>query len=383
MEEEFKRSIYWKLFYIALSAGFAIFMIVLAISNGFRGNPLLILFPLLSSAFAVLVIVSQVISKIVISADHIVKTNILGRRELLTQNVKGVRIAEKYISIEPLSPAYTKIKINNYIDYPDSEDLTSWLRENFTDLDAEDLKENEARVLSDPQLGFTQEEREENLSKAKKIAMAYNIAGLPVGFAVMFIDKLAVIILALIYPLVGILVMKFSKGLIKFLSNRKRSVNPSVMMGFYIPALFLFFKSMFNYDIANYEHLWLIAGVITLTILLLLYTTGINKTAEAVKGQIIFMLVLSCFYGFGSTMTINCGLDSSAPKSIQTTVNDKYSEYNKRMHYHFKLTAWDGDPSPKNVEVSLSRFNRYKQGDTITVYLRPGTLSIPWFTLYK
>ncbi|MEO6631261.1 MAG: hypothetical protein ABIN13_06045, partial [Mucilaginibacter sp.] len=226
MEEEFTRSIFNKIFYSALAAAPAIVFAVIYL-NDTRHDPVLSLFPIVLSLFAVLVIASQVRNKIVISANHIVRVTIWGRKELLTANVKGVRIAQKYIVIEPLSPNYSRIVINNYSDYADDEDLTTWLRENFADLDATDLKDQQQKVLGDPALGATEVERKRKLTAAKIVAVGYSGGGVVLTFMSITSHNIFTIYLVLFYPLLGILIM-WLNPLIKFVSDSKRSVYPFI-----------------------------------------------------------------------------------------------------------------------------------------------------------
>lgn len=380
MEEEFTRSVFNKIFYSALAAAPAVVFVIIYL-NDTRHDPLLSLFPILLSTFAILVIASQVRNKIVISVDHIVRVTIWGRKELLTANVKGVRIAQKYIVIEPLSSNYSRIVINNYSDYSNDTDLTAWLKENFTDLDATDLKEQKDRVLNDPALGTTEVERKRKLTAAKIIAVIYSGFGVVLTFVSITSSSRFAIYLLLGYPLLGILLMRLNP-LIKFVSDSKRSVYPFIMLGILPPVFISFIKALGEYDIYNYQNAPLPFFGIALVVFLLIYKTGINDALPA-KSQIIIMLIAGLLYGYGSTIHINCDFDKSAPKLIQTSVNDKWIEHSKGAHYHLKLASWDGNPKPKDIEVSHSTYDKYADGAPIDVYLKKGVLNIPWYSLYK
>ena len=66
------------------------------------------------------------------------------------------------------------------------------------------------------------------------IAIGYNILGLIVGFSIIFIrDVRTAAIFGMVYPLLAIIVIIFSKGNIKFLSETKKSKKWFTMLGFF------------------------------------------------------------------------------------------------------------------------------------------------------
>ena len=71
----------------------------------------------------------QLRKKVIISVDNVIKINALQKKELPTSEIKGCRISTKVIVIEPNTPSFPKIIINNYSDFHNSEDLTKWLKE--------------------------------------------------------------------------------------------------------------------------------------------------------------------------------------------------------------------------------------------------------------
>eukprot|EP01037_Dinobryon_pediforme_P011528 gene11528-11624_t len=141
------------------------------------GNGVLAL-PVAFILLAILIIGTQLKTKVIISADTIVSITLFGRKELATADVKGCRIAEKTIVIEANNADKPKIRITNYSNLNCSEDLVTWLQGNFADLDKVNLNEEQDEVLNDPRLGATVEERQAQIKKANRISWTYNIAGM-------------------------------------------------------------------------------------------------------------------------------------------------------------------------------------------------------------
>jgi len=379
--EEFTNSIGFKIFYSAIAVlmiGFSLFLFNLDHS---KASQWVIILPVIILILSLFIIASQIISKVIISADSIIRISVLGKKELQTANIKGCRIGEKTIYIEPLFPINSKISINNYSDLGNSEDLVQWLRENFNDLDAMDLAEEKSKILQNTNFGFTEKEREEKLTKAKQIATIYNIAGVVMGFATIPFNNRGVALLLLLYPLLGIIIMKSSNGLIKFLSNKKRSMYPFIMLGFFTPAMMMLFKSILEYDIFRYEHIWLIVFAITLLIFFLLYTIGINKSVEGVKGQLVFILILSVMYGYGGTIQVNCMFDNSKLQVYPATVLDHRIEKGKSNTYYLTLSPWGPMNEQKEISVHRWLYNEIAVGGTVKVNFKDGLFNIPWFTV--
>jgi hypothetical protein len=212
MEQEFTISIGWKIFYSIIAVVMALFALFLFGTKAPDVNTAVLLLPILIFISAVLLIVSLFRKKVIISAEKIVLITTFSTKELLTADIKGVRIGEKVIYIEPISSLNPKITIRNWPDMGDADDLAAWLRENFTDLNATDLKAERDKAFEDAGLGSNPQEREERIKKATQIAWAYNITGMVLGFALIFCENdLIAALLAIFFPLLGILIMIFSK----------------------------------------------------------------------------------------------------------------------------------------------------------------------------
>ncbi|HEY4322782.1 MAG TPA: hypothetical protein VGN20_02320 [Mucilaginibacter sp.] len=378
--EEFTNSTGMKIFYGAIALfmiGFSLFLFNMDHSKA--GNGVLAI-PVIFVILALVILVSQFKRKIIISADSIVSINAFGRKELPTADVKGCRINQKTISIEPISSSSPKIVINNYSDLSSSDDLVTWLNTNFIDLDTSDLKEEHAKVLNDTSLGFTEEEREQKLIRAKRISMAYNICGSVLLFLGIFLrSNYTTTVMLLIYPLAGILLMVFSNGLIRFASDSKKSAYPFIFVGFMLPAFALLLKS-FDYQIYKYNNIWTPFLAYGLVIFFLLYTKGLSS-GMPVKPQLIFMIIFSFIYAYGSTTLLNCTFDKSKPQIIHTSIYTIDIRQSKGTHYYLYLKSWDSDPKPKSIEVSTRTFYRYPIGSDIDVHLKKGLLNIPWYYL--
>jgi hypothetical protein len=382
MGREYTVSTGMKIFYILLAVGMFIFAIVLLKIPQLQ--PVLLLFPLMILAGTVLIIVNVLKRKVVIYDDSIVCINLFSRKEIAFSDIKGCRIGDKLISVEPLSQQTPKIAISNYSDLGDSDQLKSWFRDNFTDLDAADLKQDEEKLLHDPMLGYSEEDRKQALSRAKLIAGAYNIIGPVICFVfLLFHTGIVLIIIGLIYPLIGIPIMRFNHGLIKFLGNSKRSVIPFVVIGFMMPVIFLLIVSITDYQVFSYSNLWIYFGIISIIVFVSIYLTGLNKTISGIIGQTIFMFVMSLIYGFGSVVGINCAFDNSKPIIYVAKVLDHRIESGKHTSYLFTISEWGPMHKEKEEDVGKWIYDNVSIGDSVQVYFHPGKLKAPWYQVHS
>jgi hypothetical protein len=134
---------------------------------------------------------------------------------------------------------------------------------------------------------------EEAIKKANKIAVAYNICGIALGFILIFFNNKLSIILLLACPLAGIFIMAFSKGLIKFISSAKRSPYAFIMPGTMLPGFILLIKSLDQYTILQSGLLWLPALLISGLLFALFYFWGINRSIGPLGVQVLFMAAIA------------------------------------------------------------------------------------------
>ena len=381
MEQEYTISTGWKIFMITVAVFLIAFSLFLfSMGEGHANSPLIFLMPITIIIGAVWIIAQQIRKKLIITDDTITRINAFSTVEISIKDIKGCRVGEKVIYIETSSADNPKVTINNYDSLSNSDELAKYFKEKFKNLDLVDLEAAKEKVLNDNSLGFTQEEREKKLKNAKIIAWIYNIVGFILGLSLIFADNTALVVIVLLcYPVLSIIIMLFSKGLVKFLSNSKISVYGFTMLGFLLPSFVLLLKSLSEYTVNSYSHLWLPFFVISSVFFAVLYIIGINKTVASITGQAAIMLIASLIYGFGSTRQINCAFDKSTPKLIHSTINSKWIEQSKGTHYHLKINSWDADLKPKDIEVSEDIYDKYSTGNTIDVELKSGLLNIPWF----
>jgi hypothetical protein len=378
MEKEYRISFGTKIFYGILAVGIFIFSLFL-LSKPISKNSFIILVPLSFVIVSILIISNFIRRKISISENSILYVNLFSTKQLNFSAIKGYRLNNKIIKIEPILKNDEILTIGNYIDFKNSAEISEWLFNNFKDLDALDLETEHQKLLKDITLGFSENEREEKIQEAKKISNAYNIVGTILGFLMIFSNVKFSIIILLIIPLIGI-VFLYNYELIKLISNQKRSVYGHIFIGFFTTCLFLILKSL-EFKLLSLENLWLPSITICLLTFAILYFKGINKSGESVIGQTIFIIIVSIFYGFGSIRAVNCEFDKSQQFIYSATVIDRHVSYGKKTNYYIKLSTWGPQNKEENEKVSETMYYNTIIGERVNVKYKKGLFQIPWFSL--
>ncbi|MDR3711232.1 MAG: hypothetical protein P4L51_00330 [Puia sp.] len=383
MERQYSISKGTKIFYGLIAVGMFCFAIYLAATYNPSVTRAVFLMPLMIAAGSILIVINLFRRKIVIDDHSILCISLFSKKQLELAGIKGCRIGEKAICLEPLSTVDHRILIGNYNDLEKSEELAGWIKANFKDLDSLDLQRESQELQQNKTLGSTETEQQTALKKAKELATAYNVWGIMMVFVLIFINNMLSIVILLVYPIAGAAIMIFSKGLIKFVSNSKRSPYPFIMLGAMLPGFLLLIKSLGNYTLLQTGPLWLPAFVISGIVFVVFFFPGVNKSVGSIRGQVVIITVFSLIYGFGSARQINCFFDNSRPEIYETTVVDHRVEYGKSTSYLLTLGPWGPRRDEKETEVKKSLYNATRIGDTVKINCKQGLLRIPWFSVTK
>lgn len=384
MVQEFRISTGMKIVYGLLAAcmgGFALFMLYVSAHDA-NERWVFIAVPVFLACM-VLIVINLFKRRVVIDGHCLICVNVFSRKELELSQIKGYRSDTKSIVIEPLSSSDPRIVIRNYTELADDESLFDWFKNNLKDLDAIEFEKEQEEVLQNSQFGATEEERKENFVKAKRITNWYNGIGLAMMFSFIFLRNKSADILLLSYPWIGVLIMILSKGIIKFVSNVKRSPHPNILLGLLMPGLILLLRSVGEYDVFQLQDILLPAFIIGAILFSLLYVTGMNKAMGSVDWQIFFMLIAAFALGFGSARQLNCEFDQSKPAVYTAAVLDHRVIHGKSSSYYLTLSPWGPRQHAEEVGIGSTLYQQAAIGDSVRVVLREGLLRIPWYFVMK
>jgi hypothetical protein len=240
--------------------------------------------------------------------------------------------------------------------------------------------------LNNDAFGFTQEQREEKLMKAQKVAKALNWAGGLIGAWTLFLAKPYeyAILASIAMPIIGIITIKYFGGLIR-IDERKNTAYPTIFWAIFASGMGLCLRALFDYNVFNYSKVWMPAILITLAYVALLVIGNKEFKLNKAKDYFTMLFISICLfgYGYGAVVTLNCMYDTSQPEAFNAKVLNKRISSGKSTSYYLELTPWGQQKESDEVSVSKSLYNSLEKNDEVQIYFMKGRFEIPWFNITK
>ena len=322
--------------------------------------------------------------KFVIDKNKIFSIGVFSKKELLFNEIKGYRTSDKFIFIESKNEHKKKIKVTTYFEKTD--EIKTWLSNNFSDLDIVQIVNERKEILNNPEFGATSKEREIKLTQAFKTAKIINWSGgIIAAWTLLFPNPYEYAIIAsIIFPLVCLVILKYHHGLIRT-DERKDSAYPSIFWAIFILSTGLSVRALLDYKIFDYSNVWIPSVLILLTYLGILGIGNkeFNRNDNKVNFSIIAIALFIYGYSYSTVVTLNCIYDKSEPKIYDATVLDKHVTAGKTKTYYVKLTPWGSLKEIEDVSVSQDLYNRLQYHDKVKIYFMNGRFEIPWFKIVE
>lgn len=357
-------------------------VLTLPFKNGnFSPNVNWILIPISIAMITLMVaaVIDAYKGRLIIYEDRIISISAFSNRELKFDEIKGYIVGEKYISIKPNDKTKKKITVSKYMG--GYSEILFWLSQTFTDLEKQTAIEEEQEILNDVQYGWAKDVRGEKLAKARQISKIINwAAGITAAWAFFYPTPYQYSILAaMAVPIVALLAVKFSNGLIR-VDEKKGSAYPSVIYAFIFPSCALALRAILDYNIFDYSNVWLSTTLIALSFLALLL---INQKEITYKKMLDYLTVISLAlllfaYSFGVLIHFNCYYDNSETQYFNAKVLNKRISSGKVTTYYLKLSTWGQQKEADEVTVDEELYDRVEVGNEVNIYLKKGAFDIPW-----
>lgn len=341
-------------------------------------------FVLLSFLFVALgsyVLIYTFKSKIILYPDRIEWHGVKSVRSLRRDDIAGWRIIPtQYVStleVRPRSPGVKKLKTSLML--KKDEIFEAWFA-GLPNLDALEREESLARVVEDHSVAATPEERAQKLAKAKKIGVVLNwAAGIASVWGWLYPRPygLAMAVLAVI-PAIAVILLATGGGLYQ-MEGRRHDVRADLFLAFVVPSAVLTLRSLWDFEFLEWSPILKLAivGSVVLTILVV----GADRGMRERRWAFLAFLFLSFFYGFGAMAQANALLDRSEGQVFQTQVLAKRISSGKSTTYYFTIDPWGPRTEPNEVSVSRALYQATPVGRNVCVWLRKGSLRVPWFVI--
>lgn len=305
MEQEYSTSFFGKILYGTFAMCLFCVTIYLAIIN-YKGNNSILLLPIMGTIGSALIALNLYKRKLILTDDSISYTNIWGSKKLLINNIRGYRSTKNAYYIYPIDNSYPKISLYDNLSIGDSGALIEWLFKHLKNVDQVAFENDKQAIFNNAAIGKNPEQREDRYENAVIYAIAYNITGF-VLFMLSFMLNIQHRILTcglLVFPLVGIYLMFYTKGIIRFFAKIEGSAYRSLYPGIAICEVCMLSRANLNGTLQNYVNL-LLPIIIVSTIFFITALAVIIKWAKsAILSQLFFILIFAVCYGFGSVLII-------------------------------------------------------------------------------
>lgn len=382
--KEYKIAKGWAIFIYILGPLFIVlfsWIFIQSFTTGdFTSNANWILIPVSIAMIALMLvgIIEAYKGRLLIYEDRMVSIGTFSTRELKFNEIKGFTTDANYIFIKPYDKQKKQIKISRYIG--EYHELLAWLSKTFTDLEEQIVCEEKQAILNDEDYGWTEEIREKNLMKAQRTSRIINWTAGVVMVWILFnpTPYPYSIMVAMIIPIVALLTLKLSSGLIR-VDEREGGVYPSVAYAFILPSCGLTVRA-FDYEIFDYSNVWPVTLVITLSFLALLLIKQKEITFKKVYDY-FFTLLVAVFlfaYSFGTVIHLNCYYDDSETQCFTARVLEKRVSSGKMKRSYLKLSAWGKQEEIEEISIDKDFYKRVEIGDEVNIHLFKGKLDIPW-----
>jgi hypothetical protein len=316
--------------------------------------------------------------KVILFEDALEFHELRRKVRILRADIVGYRIIPtRYVATLVLTAKSRKpLKLPLFIKTDD--DFFSWL-EDSTNLDAQDLINSEAELKSDPQLGFTEQERIDRIQQGRKTAKWLNrIAGAVFFWGWFFpLPYDLVITIAAALPVYAIFVAARSPGLFDF-EGRRNDARADIAIALVCPAIILGGRTFFDFDFVNATPIFLwglaVGTVLTLAVL---RTSGAKVRMR--KSTLIFMGLFLVVYGCGLAGEVDVRLNRSTAEVLPANVLDKRVSNGKTTTWYLRLSPWPGRPRINDISVPEAMYNTVHSGQQVCLYVYGGALRIPYF----
>ena len=387
MEKKYSTHVGWKIVYGLLTIllfGFIAF-ITIAGRKDMAPTPGFLAMIALEIGSASLVFINLYKRKIVLSDKGIRYTSVWGSNEILFNNIKGYRITKGGVLIFPIERRYSRIYIRDYSSIGDNSEFIEWLRANYNDVDRVKFEQEKQEIFSNPNLGATPEVREAKYELAVALSIGYNVGGviLFMAFTMINVDNIILNIFMLLYPLIGICLIIYTKGLIRIVAKLDSSAYRSIYLGTLVPITSLIAKALKNTTLFDGNDIILPVLIVGSIVFIIFLTVFIIWASTAVLSQFIFIILFSTGYAFGSVLEANYAFDNSKEQVFSASVIGHNITHNKSDSYSLLIGTWGDYHVPINLYVSDIYYNDRPIGSAVKVHLKQGLLHVPWFTVTK
>lgn len=319
--------------------------------------------------------------QVTLRSDAIVVQNVFNSRTLFRTQIAGrCMLPTQYVStlvLVPRTADQKKLKLALLM-HRDAA-FGAWLAD-IPDLDAAEVAESQKQLASDPDLGFSSEDRAQQVAAAKKAAMSLNALTIVAVVWTFFFPRsyTPIVSTLILLPVIALGLLIRSRGIYQ-VEGRRNDARPSLALVFLFPGLGLLVSSMRGFHLLAWKPILPIAILVAIGMTVVIATT--DAATQKRPLALIPFLLFGVLYGYGLTTQVNVLLDRSSAQTFQVVAFDKHISQGKSTTYYLHLDPWGPQPAATQVAVPRSLYDATPPGATVCVDLHSGALRIPWYVV--
>jgi len=232
------------------------------------------------------------------------------------------------------------------------------------------------------------EEEQGSSQKGKKLTSFLNRTGFGLALwqAIVPYPHRFVLTAALIFPLIVLVVLFINRKSISLeLGDKKNPAKQqSLFVALAVSSMVMALRATIDYDLLVFSDC-LVAWAVVFVVLIVIMTwiengSTVRLSPFSTKGLGIVFFVL--IYSYGGTIVANCLYDKAEPEIYHTRVLRKHMTGGRSYRFYFVLDKWGPRTKPEDVAIPGSLYRKTQPGDSIDVYVKKGTLGIPWYFVW-
>jgi len=193
-----------------------------------------------------------------------------------------------------------------------------------------------------------------------------------------------VLTISIIYPLVMLYILYKHRNAMSLEDDGGKKVKakqPSLLAALTMPSFGLALRAILDYDLLIFKDCFIPWSVISvlISIPLILIVSKSTAKVKLFTNTGYALLAFIVIYSYGSTVIANCMYDNTQPEIYRTLVLSKHPSGSKHRRYYLKLDKWGHHTEPEDVSVATSLYDETQVGDWVYVYVKKGTLGVPWY----
>jgi hypothetical protein len=332
-------------------------------------------------AAGVWMMASALRTRVVLTADAVtvqgaIRTRQMARADIAGRRIVSLQYGQKITVLYPKEPRGPQFKLPQSLRTDAAWD--AWLQA-VPDLDAQQVRELEAEVAANPELGQTPEERLGRLAAARKLARPFN--GVSYG-AMLWVFlyprpyELALLTAAAL-PWLAIVLAAKSHGLYR-LDTQRNDARPTLGAAVLLPGVGLLTRALTDVGVLDIGRALTLAAAVAV-----LLSWAALVSSGGLRGRRVRALLLlgfSCAYGYGTVVLANRMLDGAPGELYRVGVLARHvSRGSRSTTYHLLLDHWGPRSVPNDVAVPRQLYEQAVPGTLVCVHRGPGALTISWF----